>query len=32
MPFFSKNGEQDGKTDPIWGWYQWEGRGYKEKL
>jgi hypothetical protein len=24
MSFF-KNGEQEGKTGPVWGWYQWEG-------
>jgi hypothetical protein len=20
---FLKNGEQEGKTDPVWDWYQW---------
>jgi hypothetical protein len=23
--FFFKNGEQEGKTGPVWDWYQWEG-------
>jgi hypothetical protein len=23
--FFKKNGEQEGKTCPVRGWYQWEG-------
>jgi hypothetical protein len=22
--FFVKIGEQEGKTGPVWGWYQWE--------
>jgi hypothetical protein len=29
MSFF-KNREEEGKTGPVWGWYQWEGEGYKE--
>jgi hypothetical protein len=29
---FFKNGEQEGKMGPVWGWYQWEGRGYKERV
>jgi hypothetical protein len=32
MSFF-KNREQEGKTGPVWGWYQWEGedirKGYR---
>jgi hypothetical protein len=26
MSFF-KNGEQEGKTGPVWGWYQWRAEG-----
>jgi hypothetical protein len=25
-----KNEGQEGKTNPFWGWYQWEGGGHKE--
>jgi hypothetical protein len=29
--FFFKNGEQEGKTDPVWGLAPM-GEGYKERL
>jgi biotin-(acetyl-CoA carboxylase) ligase len=31
MSFF-KTGEQEIETGPIWGCYQWEGRGYEERV
>jgi hypothetical protein len=31
MSFF-KNEGQDGKTVPFWGWYQWEGGEYKQRV
>jgi hypothetical protein len=29
---FFKNREQEGKTGPVWGWYQWEEGQYKERM
>jgi hypothetical protein len=29
MSFF-KNGRQEGKTGPVWGWYQWEGEAIRK--
>jgi hypothetical protein len=27
-----KNEGQESKTNPVWGWYQWEGGGHKERV
>jgi hypothetical protein len=31
MSFF-KNEGQEGKTDPVWGWYQWKCGGQREMM
>jgi hypothetical protein len=31
MPFL-KNEEQEGKTGLVWGWFQREEGGYKERM
>jgi hypothetical protein len=30
--FFYKIGEQGQNRSYLWGWYQWEGGGYKERV
>jgi hypothetical protein len=32
IPFFSKNGEQEGKTAPVWGLAPVGRGGYKERV